>query len=256
MSQTTLLPADAGLGSAVTLSGAVEDLSVIEVLTLLEARRHTGRLSLGDESPLWLWIDDGAVVAGGGGSPLAPARHLLAGGHIVAEEVESVFDLLRRRHGDRVVDHVDPFEVIGALDAVVAQPVLATTLAALAVSAASEMLLVRSGTLTFAEAVSPPFAVRYRTPLVVVLESAASMVERWALVRSRVGDDSVVLRRVRRVRADCAPLSFSAIEWAALNEVGSNVTVGQVARRLGLGRFDCYSLLGSLLERGLVERDR
>lgn len=236
-----------------SLQGSLRDLGVADVLSLLEAGRRSGFLLVSAANQMWLLMADGGVVAGGSSSSLSLARNLLASGDVTAAELEGVLDVSHQRGGAGSDRQRDESELLTALAEVVDPVALRRAIAAQEVAAVAEMLRLRDGDLRFSEGPPHPLAATCRVETSEVLAAAVEQTQRWEDAAAVVGGDAAHLRRVRRISRADAPVTLSPLEWAAIAEIDERATVGQVAHRLGLGRYDAYVLLGGLVARNLVE---
>lgn len=236
-----------------SLQGSLRDLGVADVLTLLSAGRRSGFLLVSAANQMWLLMAEGDVVAGGSSSSLSLARNLLASGDVTAAQLEGVLGLSHQRGSEPSDRQSDESAVLSALAEVVEPVALRRAIAAQEVAAVAEMLRLRDGELRFSEGPAHPLAATCRVPTEEVFAAAVEQTERWDEAAAAVGGDAAHLRRVRRITRAEAPVTLSALEWAALSEIDERATVGQVAHRLGLGRYDAYVLLGDLVARNLLE---
>lgn len=239
-----------------SLQGSLRDMGVADVLTLLAAGRRSGFLLVSATNQLWLLLADGGVVAGGSSSSLSLARNLLASGDVTAAQLERVLGMSHQRDPDPSDRQREESALLSALAEVVPPVALRRAIAAQEVAAVAEMLRLGDGELRFSEGPAHPLAATCRVEADEVLAAAVEQVGRWDEASAAVGGDAANLRRVRRLSRDHAPVTLSALEWAALAEVDERATVGQVAHRLGLGRYEAYVLLGGLVERHLLELPR
>lgn len=249
-----------GVRTAAALQGSLADVAIDDVLRLLEGRSRSGVLVVNRANPLRVVLAHGQIVHGGTSSTMALGRLLLAGGLVSAEQLSELFGLgtgrpgdRRHRPGDRNPEFDDTRVLEQLVDEVPALE-LAGAVRTLAVATVFEMMLLTDADLQFDEAPPHALAERFSTPVGTVLDEAAAQMAAWPELRSRVGDESTIFRRVRRVGVAQTPVFLDAVDWAALSEIDERCSAGQVAHRLGLGRYDAAHVLAGLLERGLVER--
>ncbi|MFN8051335.1 MAG: DUF4388 domain-containing protein [Acidimicrobiales bacterium] len=245
---TTSAPAN-----TTTLRGTLADVDVVGVVTLVAAGGRRGVLTLNPPSPQRLVVSDGSVVLGGSDSSLALCRHLLACGEVTAEQVEQLLGLAGHRRVERSDRSHDLFEVVALLVDLVDPTVLAAAVRRQIVATTFEMLVLTDADWAFSELEPPSFTERFAVPAQQVLAEATEQVNRWAEVRASLGTDASYVRRVRRLPAHLTPVVLDALEWAALNEIEERATIGQIAHRLGLGRYDASVLLAGLQARGVIE---
>lgn len=100
------------------------------------------------------------------------------------------------------------------------------------------------------------------TPLVrldtdVIVKETLSRHSEWERIREKVPDDSVIPNVVKLgCPTDREVLHLNTNEWHVLSLVNGYYDVGCISARSGLGRFETYKVLESLLANGVIDLRR
>jgi hypothetical protein len=87
-----------------------------------------------------------------------------------------------------------------------------------------------------------------------VVDEAMTRQPEWQRIREKVPNDAVIPAVIKlRGPADREILHLNTYEWHVLSLVNGYFDVGCISTRSGLGRFETYKLLDSLLTNGIVE---
>jgi tetratricopeptide (TPR) repeat protein len=238
--------------SAVAIEGPLRELSLQDVMQLLELAHKTGVLTVRSERQNdegLIHLDRGEIVfAKRRRSTRFLGQQLLRAGKLTERELERALELQQRRPSERLSEILLEMGSVPEAD-------LVEQLGFQLEESVHEMMAWRDGYFRFEEG---PDVFRSRVQVRIRVESllmeGARRIDEWSRLESRVPSlESVPALAAAGDSAGSAPLDLRPDEWEVLAEIDGERDVRHIAADLGRSTFDVAKIVFGLVSTGVAE---
>lgn len=233
------------------IEGPLQELSIQDVLQLLDLANKTGVLTVRSES-----LDDEAIVHFSKGAIVFAVRRrstrrlgqlLIRSGKLTQRELDSALDLQRRDPTRRLA------EVLLEMGSI-SEEELERQLRFQMEETIYEVMAWAEGYFRFeerAEIAANRLLARVRVES--LLMEGARRIDEWTRLESKVPGAEAIPSLAPSKEGDAAPLELRPEEWEVLAEVDGERDLGQIAADLGRSSFDVARTIFGLMSTGVVQ---
>jgi hypothetical protein len=231
-----------GEREAAALRGTVDELSVPDLLRLLEGTRQTGLLELTGANPGLVALHEGQITLAL--SAMGPTlQQVFIGSGLTTSDLWD--ELSARAEGGRSLT-----------DALVAEGAdedrLRSVLYDHTVGSIFELMLPSTDEFAFLADEAHPIGTRFTFTVDEVLADAGQRVDAWKVIAEAIPSISVQMRLTRVLPRQ--QLTITADEWHVLSRVDGRATIADIIRELGMSAFAVCAVLHRLQQTGIVEQ--
>jgi tetratricopeptide (TPR) repeat protein len=233
------------------IEGPLQELSIQDVLQLLDLAHKTGVLTVRSES-----LDDEAIVHFSKGAIVFAVRRrstrrlgqlLIRSGKLTQRELDSALDLQRRDPTRRLA------EILLEMGSI-SEEELERQLRFQMEETIYEVMGWEEGYFRFeerAEIASNRLLARVRVES--LLMEGARRIDEWTRLESKIPGPEAIPTLAHGKEGESAPLELRPEEWEVLAEIDGERDLGQIAADLGRSSFDVARTIFGLLSMGVVQ---
>lgn len=233
------------------IEGPLQELSIQDVLQLLDLAHKTGVLTVRSES-----LDDEAIVHFSKGAIVFAVRRrstrrlgqlLIRSGKLTQRELDTALDLQRRDPTRRLA------EILLEMGSI-SEEELERQLRFQMEETIYEVMGWNEGYFRFEERVeiaSNRLLARVRVES--LLMEGARRIDEWTRLESKIPGPEAIPTLAQGKEGDAAPLELRPEEWEVLAEIDGERDLGQIAADLGRSSFDIARTVYGLLSMGVVQ---
>lgn len=231
-----------GERDAAALRGTVDELSVPDLLRLLEGTHQTGLLELTGANPGLVALHEGQVTLALSAMGPTLQQVFIGSGLTTAEQWDELS--ARAETGPSLTDAL----VAEGAD----EDRLRAVLYDHTVGSVFELMLPSTDEFAFSADEVHPIGTRFCFTVDEVLADAGQRVDAWKVIAEAIPSISVRMRLTHVLPRQ--QLTITADEWHVLSRVDGRVTIADIIRELGMSAFAVCAVLHRLLQTGVVEQ--